>query len=77
MTESSDSSGTLGPRKRGRRVVKKSPAGDYDRSMDAPGTQVASSSDEVRTVELDDESSSDTLLGEEFYRNERPPHHGG
>lgn len=77
MTESSDSCSALGPRKRGRRIVKKSPAGDYDRSMDAPGTQVASSSDAVRAVELDDDSSSDTLEGEEFYRNERPPHHGG
>ncbi|WP_257158880.1 hypothetical protein [Corynebacterium cystitidis] len=56
--------------------MKKSPAGDYDRSMDTPGGQSVSSSDEIRMVELDDEVGAETLEVEEFYHNERPPHHG-
>lgn len=66
------------PRRR-RRVTKKSPAGDYDRSMDAPGGPIheadSRGKDGARPVELDEDAP--TLSGEELYLNERPPHHGG
>lgn len=58
-------------RRRARRVSD----ADYDRTADAPVTE-ASGADADRAVQLD-EDADDQLAGIDFYKAERPPHHGG
>lgn len=65
------------PRGKRRRVVRLSDAEDMDRSMDRPDHGFANEkpADEQREVLLDPESE-DSLSGDEFWREQRPPHHG-
>ena len=58
---------------RARRRAKRVADVDYDRTADAPAA--AGSADEERVVDLDGEDETH-LSAEEFYRAERPPHHG-
>ncbi|HCG47366.1 MAG: hypothetical protein L0L83_03675 [Corynebacterium flavescens] len=65
---------------RRRRVFRRSDAPDYDRSADSPRERPAGavSSDAQRSAPVDDEQALDAgeLRGEEFYREQMPPHHG-
>ena len=72
------------PRKR-RRVFKESASPNYDRTTDRPDftsafPNEAESDDATRSVELDD-GQTDTAIpdraSEEFWKEQRPPHHGG
>ena len=56
-----------------RRVFKESPAGDYDRTADTPAPVPVG--DEAREVILDPEQD-DSPVGEDFWREQLPPHHG-
>ncbi|MGD7001856.1 hypothetical protein [Corynebacterium halotolerans] len=67
------------PRRR-RRVVRPSPAENIDRTADLPDDRFrgAGEWDGERIVDLEPEGThdEDSLSREEFWRGERPPHHG-
>jgi len=58
-------------------VHRPSDAPDIDRSVDRAdhGFGIEKPADEQREVLLDPEAE-DALTGEEFWREQRPPHHG-
>ncbi|NLZ58797.1 MAG: hypothetical protein GX898_10980 [Corynebacterium sp.] len=60
-------------KKKRRRAFRASTAGDYDRTADSPTSQ--SVGDETRDVILDPEQD-DMPSGEEFWKEQKPPHHG-
>ena len=69
-----------------RRVFRQSDAADYDRSADQPGGGAAAGADEERIVAVDDvdaspgaepEEGESAQRGEQFYRENQPPHYGG
>lgn len=72
-------------RRQRRRVFRQSDAPEYDRSADRPvGQDLASGegADAQRIVTLDDaaaegDGAQAAERGEEFYRENQPPHHGG
>lgn len=72
------------PRKR-RRVFKESASPNYDRTADRSDffsafPNEAESDDATRSVELDDVQTDAAILeraSEEFWKEQRPPHHGG
>lgn len=66
-----------GSRRPRRRVERRSPAENIDRSADLPDPRFTESSggDEERTVLLDPEAEEE-LRNEDFWREQRPPHHG-
>lgn len=72
-----DTEGT--PRRKSRRRVRRpSDAQDIDRSLDTPDhgfRRELISDDAERTVPLEENSAGETA-GEEFWREQRPPHHG-
>jgi len=71
------------PRKR-RRVFKESDSPNYDRTADRPDFVSAfpdddEAADATRSVELDEEqadSGTPNRASEEFWAEQRPPHHG-
>ncbi|MER0092432.1 hypothetical protein [Corynebacterium sp. KPL2838] len=76
---------TSQPRRQRRRVFRRSDAPEYDRSADRPVEQELASgegTDAQRIVTLEDAAAEGDLAqaaerGEEFYRENQPPHHGG
>lgn len=76
---------TSQPRRQRRRVFRQSDASEYDRSADSPvGQDLASGegADAQRIVTIDDAAAESdgaqaAERGEEFYRENQPPHHGG
>lgn len=59
--------------KKRRRVFKPSPAEDYDRTADSPTSSPVG--DDAREVILDPEHE-DVPSGDEFWKEQQPPHHG-
>ncbi|MER0071076.1 hypothetical protein ABRP93_08170 [Corynebacterium sp. KPL2850] len=76
---------TSQPRRQRRRVFRQSDASEYDRSADSPvGQDLASGegADAQRIVTIDDaaaegDGAQAAERGEEFYRENQPPHYGG
>lgn len=66
-----------GSRRPRRRVERPSPAENIDRGADLPDTRFTAPAggDEERTVLLDPEAEEE-LRAEDFWREQRPPHHG-
>ncbi|HJE10972.1 MAG: hypothetical protein Q4F10_08265 [Corynebacterium glutamicum] len=56
-----------------RRAFRVSDAKDYDRTADSP--LESTTNDDVREVSLDPEQD-DQPTGEEFWKEQQPPHHG-